>query len=150
MELRARLRWRLSRFIRLLMFLTFWFLSKIPLRFALHPLQTGFIRSWWTSWLRWGFHYRMVHEGICVTVYDSDLLSYKLLDISKILLLLCITEGDRYTTRTRTTSTADTVDVGLGDVREFEIDHMRELIDVYATRGDICGDEDTDFLVLES
>ena len=85
-----------------------------------------------------------------MTVYDRDLLSYKLFDISKILLLLRITEGDSYTTRTRTTCTTDTVDVGLGDIRKFEIDDMRELIDVYATRGDICGDEDADFLVLES
>ena len=82
-------------------------------------------------------------------VDDGDSLRDELLDISEILLLFSITEGYRDTTCSGSTSTTDTVDIGLRDIREFEVYHMGKLIDVDTTSRDICRDEDTSELRLE-
>src|SRR5208282_6784422 len=36
---------------------------------------------------------------------------------------------------------ADAMDIGLGDLRQFEVHHMRHAVDVDAARGDVGGDE---------
>ncbi len=83
-------------------------------------------------------------------VDDRDSLRDELLNVSQILLLLGITESDRDTARTRSTCTTDTVDIRFRNIREFEIDHVRELIDIDPTCGDISRDEYTYFFILKS
>ncbi len=85
-----------------------------------------------------------------MVVDDGDTLRDELLDISEVLFLFSITEGDSDTTSTCPACASDAVDIGLGDIRELEIDDMRELIDIDPTCRDIGRDEDTDFFVLES
>ena len=92
----------------------------------------------------------MIHERIGMIVDDRDSLGYELLDISEIFLFFCITESDSHTTRACTTCTTDTVDIGLSDVREFEVDHVSELVDIDTTRGDISRDEDSYLTILKS
>lgn len=81
--------------------------------------------------------------------YDGDFFRDEGLDVSEILLLLCIDERKRSTSRTCTTSTSDTVDIGLSDIRHLIIDDVFELIDIDTARCDICRDEDTSRLSFE-
>lgn len=91
----------------------------------------------------------MIHERIGVLCYDWDFFRDEGLDVSEVLLLLCIDERKRCPSRTRTTSTSDTVDIGLSDVRHLVVDDVLELIDIDTARCDICRDEDTCRLSLE-
>src|SRR5690606_9757456 len=51
---------------------------------------------------------------------------------------------------TGTASTANAVDVVFRNVRQFEVDHVRQLINVQTTRGDVGGNQYHNLAVLEA
>ena len=59
-------------------------------------------------------------------------------------------EGERVPRQLGAGRAADAVDVVLGDVRDVEVDDVRERLDVDAARGDVGRDEDAEFSLLET
>src|SRR5580704_13074852 len=74
----------------------------------------------------------------------------KLLDVAQECPLLGITERDRDTAGTGARGAADTMHIGLRHVRQIEIHHMTNAIDIDAARGDIRRHEGFDLAVAES
>src|SRR5271166_757090 len=64
------------------------------------------------------------------------------LDRAQEIALLVVAERDRAARGARARGAADAVDVGLGDLRQFEIDDVRHVVDVDAARGDVGCDQD--------
>ena len=60
-----------------------------------------------------------------------------------------LTERVCDTTSPRSTRSTDTVDIGLGDIRDIVVDHILESIDIDPTRGDICSNQYSCRLFLE-
>ena len=58
-------------------------------------------------------------------------------------------ERDRPSRATRTPRATDAMDVGLGVMRDIEVDHVADAIDVEATGGDIGGHENVQFALLD-
>ena len=58
-------------------------------------------------------------------------------------------EEDRLAAAARAAGAADAVDVGLGVVRDVEVQHVADAVDVQAAGGDIGGDQDVQLAVLE-
>ncbi|VVN46642.1 hypothetical protein PS639_05808 [Pseudomonas fluorescens] len=58
-------------------------------------------------------------------------------------------QRDRLARTTGAASTADTVHIVFVNVRQFEVDHVWQLIDVEAASGDVGGDQDAHFTGLE-
>ncbi len=81
---------------------------------------------------------------------DGDLLADQLFDVLEIRKLVEIAEADGKPAPARAACAADTVDVGLGDVRQVVVDDERQVADVDAARGDVGGDEDADLAALEA
>ena len=80
---------------------------------------------------------------------DRDRLRDQLLDITQELEIVMFTERVGDTTSTRSTSTSDTVDIGLRNIGDIVVNHIFESVDIDPTRGDIGRDEDTSRLLLE-
>ena len=74
----------------------------------------------------------------------GDLFLEKLFDIAEKLKLIDADEGDCLSFAAGAPRTADSVDVVFGDVGEFEVDDVGELVDIEAAGGDVGGDEDSD------
>lgn len=81
--------------------------------------------------------------------YNWDRLTDESLDITEESEIIMITERVGYTTCTSTTSTTDTVNVGLRYIRDIIVDHMFKRVDIDTARGNICCDEDSGFLFLK-
>ncbi|VVO41641.1 hypothetical protein PS691_05795 [Pseudomonas fluorescens] len=58
-------------------------------------------------------------------------------------------QRDRFARTTGTTSTADPVHIVFVDVRQLEVDHVRQLVDIQAASGDIGSNQDPHFTGLE-
>ena len=58
-------------------------------------------------------------------------------------------QGDGFTAATGTASTADTVHVVFFNVRQLEVDHVGQLVDIQAAGGDIGGHQDAHLASLE-
>ena len=71
-------------------------------------------------------------------------------DVAQEFLFLVIAEGEGFTRGTGTTSTADAVYVGLRDVRDVKVDHVREPVDVDAACRDIGSDQRAQFAFFEA
>lgn len=80
---------------------------------------------------------------------DWDLLVDELLDIAEILTVVCITESIRHSTRSSSTRTTDSVNVGLRHIRNIEVDDMRKKVDVDTTSCDIRRYEYTSLSLLK-
>ena len=74
----------------------------------------------------------------------------KLLDSSQIFFLFCITEGDGDAAGSGSCCPADTMNIGLGFVRDIEDDDMRKQIDIYPSGSDVGRDEDSDFVRFQT
>ena len=61
----------------------------------------------------------------------------QLFDGSKLGSLIACAKGDRRSRRTRSSRTADSVHVDLGNVGEVDVEDMRDAVDVQASRRDI-------------
>src|SRR5687767_679949 len=81
--------------------------------------------------------------------YARDRPLDELLDLPEQPDLVVVDERDRGTHTARTAGAADAVHVILGHVRQFEIDDVRQLLDVEAARGDVSCDEHGDAAVLK-
>src|SRR5687767_3468163 len=76
-------------------------------------------------------------------------LADRLLDRAKVVLFFRRNEGKRITHGFRSRSTADAVDVIVRSLRNVEIHHVSELLDVDPAGGNIGSDEDSVLPVLE-
>src|SRR5262249_48648807 len=83
------------------------------------------------------------------TFGDRDALAHQLLDVADVGALLVVAERDRQAARARAAGAADAVDVGLGLVRDLEVEDVRDLVDVEPARGDVRRDEHAHRAVLE-
>src|SRR5947208_924228 len=72
------------------------------------------------------------------------------LDVGEKRPLFGVAKGERYATRPGARGAADAVDVGLRDVGYIEVDHVRDVVDVDATRGDVGGDQHPRLTGLEA
>ncbi len=79
----------------------------------------------------------------------GNLLLGHALDAFEQLLFVRSNQRDRFARTTGTAGTADTVNVIFIDVRQFEVDHVWQLVDVQTTSGDIGRHEDSHFTGLE-
>ena len=70
-------------------------------------------------------------------MHNRDVFTDQSLDILQVDLLLIITERERNTVRAGTASTTDAVYIGLGHIRQIVVDHVRQVVNIDATRRDI-------------
>lgn len=80
---------------------------------------------------------------------DWDFFVNEFFDISEILPILCITESERYSTCSCSTSSTDSVNIGLRDIRNIIVDDMCQEIDIDATSRDISRDKYSGLSVFE-
>ena len=105
--------------------------------------------SWWSLWLWRSFRDSMIFESIGMIIDNGDLFSDKFLDITEVFFFLCITEGESDTTRSCTSCTTNTVDIGFWDIWKLKVDDMRQFIDVDSSCRDVGRYEDTCCLRFE-
>jgi hypothetical protein len=70
--------------------------------------------------------------------YHGDLPADELLDIAQKFFFFSIAKGKRGTAGACPACSADPMDIGLGYIRQLEIDHMGEVIDIDTPCSDIC------------
>src|ERR1700744_4530785 len=81
--------------------------------------------------------------------YHRDLPCDQLLDIPQKFFFLVVTKRKRNTAGAGPARSADTVNIGLGNIGQLEIDHMREIVDIDTPCSDIGRYEDTRLPVLK-
>src|SRR3990167_7970331 len=97
----------------------------------------------WLTWLLRLAHFRTLSlNGAGIKTQQiavADLLLGHALNALEQLLFIRCYEGDRLTAAARAASAADAVYVIFFDIRQLEVDHVRQLIDIQAAGGDISG-----------
>ena len=81
--------------------------------------------------------------------YHGDLPCDELLNIAQEFFFFSITKRKRNAAGACPAGSADPVDIGLGDIRQLEIDHVGQVVDIDTPRGDIGRYEDAGMPVLE-
>src|SRR5512138_204781 len=74
----------------------------------------------------------------------------QLLDVAQVAHLLVVDQRQRRTRGAGAPGAADAVDVVLGDVRQLEVDHLRQLVDIDAARRDVGRHQHAHAAVLEA
>ena len=73
---------------------------------------------------------------------NANLLLGQALNIAKIAALFRVAESHREAARPGAARAADTMHIALGNIGQIVVDHVRDVIDIEAARGDIRGHQD--------
>ena len=100
---------------------------------------SGFLPGLWSSLL----------EMVGLVLQDLDLLAQESLDTNQITRFRFVTKRIRQTVSTGACGSTDAVDVDFGFVGQVKVEHVRDVLDVDASAGDVRGHEDEHVAVSE-
>ena len=83
-------------------------------------------------------------------IHDLQVLPSELLNVSEVVRLGVVAEGNRDALPSCAPRATDAVDVALRDVRQVVVEHVAHAVHVDATRGDVCRDQDAECPVLKA
>lgn len=84
-----------------------------------------------------------------VVLDDGNVLPQEPLNADKIARFRIVAEGVRHAFSARTRRASNTVNVHFGFVGQIVVEHVRNVVDVDASAGDVCGDEHVHTALLE-